>query len=50
MEPGLVPGGVQFNVNTSRGHMGVDILLLNVGALEFRTPPVGQAQQLQDRQ
>ena len=42
-----VPGGVQFLVNTSRGRMGVDTLLLNVGALEFRPPPVGQAQQLQ---
>ena len=41
-----VPGGVQFNANTSRCRQGIDITLINVGALSFRPPPVGQVQQL----
>ena len=41
-----VPGGVQFDASVNRCRKGVDITHLNVGALSFRPPPVGQVQQL----
>ena len=41
-----VPGGVQFNADVSPCRQGIDITLLNVGALGFPPPPVSQVQQL----
>ena len=45
-----VPGGVQHNANISRCRQGVDVALLNVGALGLRPPPAGQVQQLQSEE
>ena len=41
------PGGVQFNAHVSHCRKGVDITLLNVGALGLRPTPVGEVQRLQ---
>ena len=41
-----VSGGVQFNAEKSRCRQGIDITLIDVGALSFRPPPAGQVQQL----
>ena len=38
---------MQFNANASRCRNGVDIRLVNVGALGLRLTPVGGVQQLQ---